>query len=847
MPVIKIRNWKGINTNLDENDLGFEYVKDSVNFRHDRGFISYESLNLTTDSIPSLASDFPAHNFVWETGIFCTLTSDPLAVNVSPTTFDVTVLIAKAWDNTVNKWHRVIYVRNDSTTSPWYELSKYGNYSGIPLINHINHTDFSQSVFSTNIDGKVFFRVDGGRLKIYFPHMAYWLGQLQRTWYGNYNSMYTSLDIKFYLNQLVDGVSVTNQQTSALFAISNITSGSISLGEVLADSTYKMNSSGMWFPLSGQEWERPTRITPALGFLDEGYGACYTYSMESTEDGTKISNPVAAGLDEHYFFALHTSYGMNYPYDLYIFEEYDDIIRLGHGTNQTRLSDHYSTEVQQFYVDGILTNKTCFKINVTGIIPIGENPFHRLCKLYNGSSLTDHKFTWLKEGGNVSEIGFDAGIDKYWFVITGVWDERDETILAHNWVNVNTENNWGIRVENLRPTREPNKRLTRLRMYIKLKDGVMDDYELVKDIDFLNPDSVDNSLFDIYPDALTGVTLNSNIGLLLDEDRIHLDYKLEEAFRSLVTIDDISFGATSYNQSYIYYSAVGGGNLMPDTIYSTNIYPLNNVSRITALANINNKIGIFTDKELFIIDVLDELGVLTFTIKSTLEFGVKNADDIAEIQGGVCIHTRHGIYTTTGYQSNLISEAIDNLVKQYYSTGNITYNKYTHELLYQPTTSENLYRFRFKDGVWEKIDKTYEYDGFLLTANDILIDRNGKVAYLTDDALHIYNTNTTNDFLTGYITSGNSDLGEPGIDKLLDRIEIDYKGQAAIRLEFDGVLSTQISLTSSTTRTTARLDYPLNKRKPFQKLLYQIINGSNITTIYGIEFHFKTLPRRRYN
>jgi hypothetical protein len=156
----------------------------------------------------------------------------------------------------------------------------------------------------------------------------------------------------------------------------------------------------------------------------------------------------------------------------------------------------------------------------------------------------------------------------------------------------------------------------------------------------------------------------------------------------------------------VYYSTFGGGNLMPDILYSGSILEIPRSSIINAVANINEKIGVFTSNTLYLVNPSTESGQLLFTVKASLEFGVKDFNDLVEIQGGVAIHTIHGIYSSTGYQSTLLSEPIDDIVKSHYNTGRIYYNKSKHELLYKPTDEEDLYRFRFKDAVWEKINKT---------------------------------------------------------------------------------------------------------------------------------------------
>ena len=156
----------------------------------------------------------------------------------------------------------------------------------------------------------------------------------------------------------------------------------------------------------------------------------------------------------------------------------------------------------------------------------------------------------------------------------------------------------------------------------------------------------------------------------------------------------------------IYHSTFGGGKLMPDLIYDDNRIPITGVSRLTAVANADGRLIAFTPHTAYAVKADEVAGVLGFVIEDTIELGIKDKNDVANAQGGVVVHTQHGIYLTNGFETSLLSEAIDDIVEDNYSTGRIYYNRYKHEVLYKPTNSEDLYRYRAKDKVWEKNDKT---------------------------------------------------------------------------------------------------------------------------------------------
>lgn len=134
----------------------------------------------------------------------------------------------------------------------------------------------------------------------------------------------------------------------------------------------------------------------------------------------------------------------------------------------------------------------------------------------------------------------------------------------------------------------------------------------------------------------------------------------------------------------------------------------------------------------------------------------------------------------------------------------------------------------------------------LAEANDVLIDLNGELAYLTDSELYIRDTSDTTS-VGAYIISGESDLGEPQIEKLLNFVDIDYVGAFNLTFYLDGLAVHTMSFTATATRTTVWRDYPLSKRRPFQKLKLVIGASLPTTKIYGIEIDFSVLRRRRYN
>jgi hypothetical protein len=228
---------------------------------------------------------------------------------------------------------------------------------------------------------------------------------------------------------------------------------------------------------------------------------------------------------------------------------------------------------------------------------------------------------------------------------------------------------------------------------------------MVKEFDFLQAEGqVEN--FSFVETTKEAITLAANIGYLIEYWERPADLKIINGFRSFITESGISVGLSTFDLVSIFHSTFGGGKLMPDLVYDDNRIPISGVKKLTAVGNADGRLLAFTSDTSYAINPEEVAGVIGFRIEDTVELGVKNQQDIANIQGGVAAHTVHGIYITNGFETQSISEPIDNLIELNYGTGRIYYNRFKHILYYKPTNAEDLYQFRFKDAVWEKINKT---------------------------------------------------------------------------------------------------------------------------------------------
>jgi hypothetical protein len=131
----------------------------------------------------------------------------------------------------------------------------------------------------------------------------------------------------------------------------------------------------------------------------------------------------------------------------------------------------------------------------------------------------------------------------------------------------------------------------------------------------------------------------------------------------------------------------------------------------------------------------------------------------------------------------------------------------------------------------------------LSTANDVLIDFDGNLAYLQNTALWTRDTNDTT-VMHGYITTYESDLQQASMDKLLNYIDIDYIQDITIDVYCDGAKTQTLITTSSDSRTSERLYVYLHNRKAFKKIKLVFYTATAGAKLYGAELDITILKRR---
>ena len=689
MPKFKIKDIESIYTNADPNDLRPELVPMSINWRHKKGYIQFEPRELAElGGMPDLDVAYPGEGYFWETGIYCTLTNDPFTDNTSAVEYNVLVLVAKRNPPlTQTDYLRRIWINNIDTSSPWKELSFEAD-SSIGL---------SHDFFASPKIGDTFFQVENGVLKVYMPHDCFWLGYLKR------DANFDSIDHNgWYIDRLIEpfnantqvikvnGIDTTNTPPAGT-PVSDIKCGTDRrLGikfnvEILEESTQFLTENILDWTIDtvSNGWEEVNSDYKYYGYA---YGA-------KDEAGLTVYRPTGSpyyeGTDKWHFYEEAFSSG-----NIVLVDEIKEALQPYIKNSPTGELVDWSTiatrglwqiegdQAQGFLsIEGWRISKTDFDDVATG--------------------------WYLITGHTVGDDGFDANYVKYDMIVTAILDDREEVIIAKDGASAEftgAPTKYGLRVKEIHIPGDINKRITRLRFYVKIIDLDLD-YTLHKEVDLLDSETIPKRAFGLGDNTSTSELLATNIGFLVDEEKPE-EYQILIGFRSFVTESGVSIGLPNSDKVRVYHSTLGSV-LMPDLIYDQNRLAITGISILNAVANINGRLGTFTDTALYIIQPEQVNDALVFRIEETVHLGVKNIKDVVPVQGGVIANTRNGIYLTNGSSTELLSDPINDLVRTYYSSSSVYYNKFLHELYWRPhLSSEDLYRFRFEDKGWERVNAT---------------------------------------------------------------------------------------------------------------------------------------------
>lgn len=848
MAKLKIDKFNGIYTNIDENELNLELFKDSRGFKHENGYVAVNEEKISLATLPTLENGYS-----WETGIYHTIFSDPFATSITATSYDVLVLVAKKLDGTIYK--RQVWLRYQDT---WKRLSSEGHIPN-PFGMFLSGIFLSERDFDTTINGTAFFRKANGYIKLFLPHNCYWIGTIGREKWITYgdglaNQMITwnGFGEQWYIDRLVEQFDQDNltfyweydtvnprtrpaytQPTRALKCGPNRRLGIDYNTQVISDGSVGTvdiikNTDGILYQCN---------LQPPTGVLDFYY---YKYSFTDSE-GYPLT------FDDGIFSAVLRAQGLLTPSQTAILTPFAG--EVGHGTTlifyptqiEGRLDPKDSSWFEEFG-SGIYKTGNSGPWQYQVWIPgdsdyeMRYNPSYQITK----AGFDSNVFT-TEKAYNVSTVGFPGDKRKWNIIVTALLDDKDEVIVDFRRGSITEElTKWTLSIKNILIPWDLNHRITRFRFYMKIEDYDLD-YELYKEINLLEKNDYANPLtpFFMHLEEKQGIQLAQNIGFLFNEE-LPQRYRAVTGFRDQLTINGITLGISNENNGFIYHSLVGGGLLQENILLTQNSLVIPSIPKINAIANLNGNLGAIGADQIALCIVGESAGQLVFEIKDGIEFGTNSISSIAPVANGIALYSPNGIIITDGYQKQLISEAINDKVKENFNSYRLQYNA-NHNRLYFYGLSSTYYIFRFDYQRWEKFNIPSRSDEQILI--DMLINHDGNIAYLYNNKLYEYNISST--YNEGaYLVTNTSDLGEMSVDKLLNYIDLDFKGTIFVYINYDNNQFILLQRAESASRTIKRIFIPLSLRRPFMKIAIRLNTNDNTTQVYKFELDFGILKRR---
>lgn len=864
MPQLKIKEFKGLATNYDQDDIDVAYFQTCKNFKNKNSYTKIDQTKLTklaqtanTNGIPSTGTTIPNPNnyysnihsgaetitWVWETGITALMTEDKFA-KIPYTDQDwVTILIAKG-TGTSGDFYRQVWMKEDGSNN-WYNMSAEGNYS--PTINSVaGDLEISDSFYLTDVPGTTILKIQGGKVLIYMPHDSFILSKMNRTFEGpsNWITSYVGYHID-RLSEPITDLDLGNTELGDGTPVLSLKSGRrlgcrINL-QAVNFSAMPQKTKSATLVLGQYTTAGPLNIPPKMQYahFEDASGKPVSTIFPLFQAALKIVATENSSTNQEFILG----------------EEHID----GSYTGRFLVSTDAPTGV--FAFTDIATPSVgwgnppfnAFAPQIEGLnscripSPWGSacDTYYR-CAWYAADNDDYAAATWTVADG--STTGFEHVYEKAYVVVTGVLDEESEIIIGTTSLDLTaiTEERFGIR-SNLLLADYSNKRLTRINIYLKFVDAVthevLSDYELIQTYNLLNKGKEVWAIADGSSDSywsetdLDGTLLSQNIAFTLDEKKFY-QYNVLTGFSNIATIDGISIATIPGDSANFYYSVVGAGVMQPNLIYRANLLKDIPLSNITGVSTGNGFFIIFSKTSTYIMKVTPAGTVAAFSPINTLEEGAANPDAIDSMVGGALAAGLNGIHFLDGYKAMSLSLQIDNLIEGLENTAKLYYNEKDHYLLYTATSLPYILRYRFIDESWEQLDFEDFTDFDLDELNNVFSDKNGDISVLTDDDFWIYNSAGT-ESLVGELISSDITMDAPTVEKKFIDMTIDYSGQANVEIFLDGVAVKKYTLEDKATRYRTIVTLPIASNKLFKTFKYGISGTTSDFELYGIYLNFE--------
>lgn len=333
------------------------------------------------------------------------------------------------------------------------------------------------------------------------------------------------------------------------------------------------------------------------------------------------------------------------------------------------------------------------------------------------------------------------------------------------------------------------------------------DFEMCVEFDIMSATNLLTEPKIIFKSSLNGIYLAQRIGIIFKKGT----YKPVVNFKDYITINGIAYAIGGSN---VYHASIGGGDIMNGVFHD--YIP---EAEGEFLADVNGDLGVFSSQLDLISAQNSGEGYLLFSFKDSMNFTIRDRDDIAESPEGILIHTNKGIYATNGYERRLISHPINDVIEKNYETGNIFYDDIENVLIYSNATESYVYDFDAE--AWSQI--------YPVIKGKLSLSDEGDLYEVYDKKL--YKLARTSDF---------------GSVVLTPELSLDYPGIAKVVvyyiIEFEGKLLMNEKYVESSSRRTVMIGIPVTKKIPSSYISAGlVINGK----LYSIEIWYDILGEFR--
>lgn len=347
-------------------------------------------------------------------------------------------------------------------------------------------------------------------------------------------------------------------------------------------------------------------------------------------------------------------------------------------------------------------------------------------------------------------------------------------------------------------------RVTAFRMYLKhSKNG---DFELALHHSFYDNNPMPQIITAL---DLSGISSTQTMGALDPTEK-----KNVVLFEDIILINGMMLGIAN---SSVLYPVIGNGQLSK-LYYQDQAIP--GISGDFAI-DINGYLGISDRKQVYLVNIDSQEGVFIFALKDKMGFIVKDKNDKVETPDGVFLHTDKGIYLTDGQSLQLVSEAINQIVKDGFYHSNIFYDVKNKRLWYVNSLIEKIYIYSFEYQVWTETD----YSPFL----NFSVSRQG-ASYIADDRkIYLYQESPAECVYESLKTN----LSSTGFLETTTQIDFEFKGSIKWNDTYIG----------SKERATETIYVKAKKRYPEDYQEWKIVLGAG-STLYGMEINFEVFPKK---